>query len=167
MRTDSDWALGLAERSRALIATDPQETQTRYQHALTALARSGATLQHARTQLLYGEWLAGQHRRADARAQLRAAQQTLQTRGAHAFAARATHQLRAAGDHTRQHHPGPTTKLTPQETRIAQLARQGQSNADIGAQVFISPRTVEYHLSKIFAKLGIESRHQLQHTLPD
>jgi DNA-binding CsgD family transcriptional regulator len=159
----TDWAHGLDARARALIATTPQETETRYQQALTRLARAGAALHHARTQMLYGQWLRTQHRRADARDQLRAAGHTLTTRGAHALATQAAQHLRAAGDHTRPH-PQPTGKLTPQEARIAQLASQGQSNADIGAQVFISPRTVEYHLSKIFAKLGIESRRQLQNT---
>jgi DNA-binding CsgD family transcriptional regulator len=162
----TDWALGLDARSRALVAPD-DAAEPLYEAALERLARCGATLHLARARLLYGEWLRGQGRRTDAREQLRRAHETCVARGADAFAARAARELRAAGESTRKRSLEPNGSLTAQEARIARLARSGQSNADIGAQVFISPRTVEYHLSKIFAKLGIESRKQLEHALVD
>jgi ATP/maltotriose-dependent transcriptional regulator MalT len=163
----TDWALGLDARSRALVAPDDL-AETLYEEALDRLARCGAALHLARAQLVYGEWLrrvAG--RRPDAREQLRRAHVTCVAKGAEAFAARAERELHAAGESTRRHSPEANGALTAQEARIARLARAGQSNADIGAQVFISPRTVEYHLSKIFVKLGIESRRQLEHALSD
>ena len=162
----SDWALGLDARSRALVAAD-DVAEPLYQEALDRLARCGAALHLARARLIYGEWLRGQGRRSDAREQLRAAHDICVAKGADGFAARAERELHAAGEPTRKRSPEPNAALTAQEARIARLAREGQSNADIGAQVFISPRTVEYHLSKIFAKLGIESRRQLEHALDD
>jgi DNA-binding CsgD family transcriptional regulator len=162
----TEWALGMDARSRALLASD-DVAEPLYEEALERLARCGAALHLARTRLVYGEWLRGRGRRADAREQLRAAHEACAARGADAFAARAAHELQAAGESTRRAGPAASGALTAQEARIARLAREGQSNADIGAQVFISPRTVEYHLSKIFAKLGIESRRQLEHALAD
>jgi DNA-binding CsgD family transcriptional regulator len=162
----TDWALGLDARSRALVAPD-DVAEPLYEEALERLARCGAALHLARARLVYGEWLRRQGRRSDARAQLRIAHEICVAKGADAFAARAAHELHAAGESTRRSSPELTGALTAQEARIARLAREGQSNADIGAQVFISPRTVEYHLSKIFAKLGIESRRQLENALSD
>jgi DNA-binding CsgD family transcriptional regulator len=162
----TDWALGLDARCRALIAPDA-DAEPLYESALDRLARSGAVLHLARAHLLYGEWLRRHGRRSDARAQLRRAHEICLAKGADAFAARAARELHAAGESTRKRSAEPTRSLTAQEARIARLAKAGQSNADIGAQVFISPRTVEYHLSKIFAKLGIESRRQLEHALTD
>ena len=138
-----------------------------FQEALDRLARCGATLHLARARLVYGEWLRHNGRRAEAREQLRAAHEVCVAKGADGFAARAERELHAAGESTRKRAPETNGTLTAQEARIARLAREGQSNADIGAQVFISPRTVEYHLGKIFAKLGIESRRQLEHALAD
>ena len=162
----TEWVLGMDARSRALVAAD-DAAEPLYREALDRLARCGAALHLARAQLVYGEWLRGQGRRPESREQLRGAHEICVAKGADAFAARAGRELRAAGDSTRQRSPAPSGKLTAQEARIARLARDGQSNADIAAQVFISPRTVEYHLSKIFAKLGIESRRELQHALSD
>jgi DNA-binding CsgD family transcriptional regulator len=162
----TDWALGLDARSRALVAAD-DVAEPLYQEALDRLARCGAALHLARARLIYGEWLRGQGRRSEAREQLRAAHDICVAKGADGFAARAERELHAAGEPARKRSPEPNAALTAQEARIARLAREGQSNADIGAQVFISPRTVEYHLSKIFAKLGIESRRQLEHALDD
>ena len=162
----TEWALGVDARSRALVAQD-DVAELAYREALDRLARCGAALHLARARLAYGEWLRREGRRADAREQLRGAHEICVAKGADGFAARVARELQAAGESARRLGAGPNGSLTAQEERIARLARNGQSNADIGAQVFISPRTVEYHLGKIFAKLGIDSRRQLTHALSD
>ena len=121
----------------------------------------------ARTHLLYGEWLGRQNRRADAREQLRTAHDMLAAMGAEAFAGRARHELLATGETLHQPTAEPASTLTAQETHIARLAANGHTNAEIGAQLFISTHTVEWHLRKIFTKLGISSRRQLQQALAD
>src|SRR4029079_18057039 len=120
----------------------------------------------ARTNLLYGEWLRREGRRVDARAQLRAAHDLLTAIGMEAFAERARAELQATGERVRKRTVETRDELTPQELQIAQLARDGLSNPEIGARLFLSPRTVQYHLGKVFSKLDINSRRQLQDGLP-
>jgi DNA-binding NarL/FixJ family response regulator len=119
----------------------------------------------ARAHLLYGEWLRRVRRRIDARDQLRRAQEMFSSMGAEAFAARAGRELRATGETARPRTDETRDELTAQETQIAQFARDGLSNPEIGARLFISPRTVEYHLRKVFTKLGISSREHLDRVL--
>jgi DNA-binding CsgD family transcriptional regulator len=162
----TEFARGLDARSRALVAAG-DAAEPLYREALERLERCGAALHLARARLVYGEWLRAQGRRPDAREQLRAAHAACDDAGASAFAARAARELQAAGESVRGRAPERSESLTAQEARIAQLARDGHSNPDIGAQLFISPRTVEYHLRKVFAKLGIESRRQLEQALAE
>ena len=115
---------------------------------------------------LFGEWLRREHRRVDAREQLRTAHEMFASMGAEAFAERARRELLATGETVRARTPETRDQLTAQETQIAQLARDGLSNPEIGARLFISPRTVQYHLRKVFAKLDISSRNQLRQALP-
>jgi DNA-binding CsgD family transcriptional regulator len=123
--------------------------------------RSGVATEQARTRLLYGEWLRRRRRRRDARAELRAAHDMLQAIGADAFANRARVELLATGDRLTPRVPETRDRLTPQERQIALLAAEGQTNAAIAAQLFISPHTVAYHLRKVLGKLGISSRREL------
>jgi DNA-binding NarL/FixJ family response regulator len=120
----------------------------------------------ARAHLLYGEWLRRERRRTDAREQLRTACEMFEVMGAEAFAERAERELLATGETARKRTVETRTQLTAQEAQVARLARDGLSNPEIGAQLFISPRTVQYHLSKVFTKLGISSRTQLERVLP-
>ena len=115
----------------------------------------------ARAHLLYGEWLRREHRRVDARAQLRAAHEQFTAIGMDAFAERARSELLATGEKVRKRTVETRDDLTAQERQIAQLARDGLSNPEIGARLFLSPRTVEWHLRKVFGKLGIRSRREL------
>jgi DNA-binding NarL/FixJ family response regulator len=119
----------------------------------------------ARTHLLYGEWLRRERRRLDARTQLRTAHDLFTTMGLEAFAQRTARELRATGETARKRATETSDQLTAQETQIARLARDGLSNPEIGSQLFISPRTVEYHLHKVFTKLDINSRSQLDGAL--
>lgn len=154
------WGLGLLARSRALLALD-QDAEPLYLDALEHLGRSGVATELARTHLLYGEWLRRVRRRRDARAQLRTAHEMLQAMGASAFAHRASIELLATGEHARTRTSETRDQLTPQERQIAQLAADGESNAQIAAKLFISPHTVAYHLRQVFAKLDVNSRYQL------
>jgi DNA-binding NarL/FixJ family response regulator len=120
----------------------------------------------ARAQLLYGEWLRRCGRREDARAALRAAHDAFADMGADAFAERAARELAATGETVRRLTPQTRDALTPQESQIARLAADGHTNGEIGTRLFISPRTVEYHLRKVFTKLDISSRRELAHALP-
>jgi DNA-binding CsgD family transcriptional regulator len=156
----TDWALGIEAGSRALLSEGP-DAEPLYRQAVERLARSRGVVNLARARLLYGEWLRRENRRADAREQLRAAHETFSDIGAEGFAERARHELLATGETARRRTDDARGVLTPQEAHIARLARDGLSNPEIGAQLFISPRTVQYHLHKVFTKLDITSRNQL------
>ncbi|HEY2602970.1 MAG TPA: AAA family ATPase [Thermoleophilaceae bacterium] len=160
LASGTPWALGLLARARALLAAD-DDAEPLYREALEHLSRSGVVTDHARARLLYGEWLRRRRRRRDARFQLRLAHDMLQATGGAAFARRAEIELLATGERARTRVSETRDRLTPQEQQVAQLAAGGQSNAEIGAQLFISPHTVAYHLRKIFNKLDLTSRNQL------
>jgi DNA-binding CsgD family transcriptional regulator len=161
----TDWARGVAARSEALLADD-QQAEKLYVEAVDRLGRTRMAVDLARAHLLYGEWLRRQRRRLDARGQLRTAHDLFSNFGMEAFAERARLELEATGEHARKRSADTRADLTPQEEQIARLARDGLSNAEIGARLFISKHTVEYHLRKVFAKLGINSRTKLAQTLP-
>jgi DNA-binding CsgD family transcriptional regulator len=155
------WAHGVVACSRALLTAGPA-AEDLYREAIALIAPSQMTVMLGRAHLDYGEWLRGQNRRADAREQLRTAHQIFATMGAEGFAARAARQLRATGEQVRERGTAEQpAELTAREAQIAKLAADGRSNPEIGAQLFLSPRTVEYHLAKVFAKLAISSRGQL------
>jgi len=134
--------------------------------AIVRLGRTRGRVELARAHLLYGEWLRRKRRRAEAREQLRTAHTMLQAMGMEAFAARARRELRATGENARRRTVATRLELTAQEAQIARLARDGLSNSEIGARLFLSPRTVQYHLRNVFTKLGITSRNQLRRILP-
>jgi DNA-binding CsgD family transcriptional regulator len=156
----TDWALGVAARSRAL-ASSGNAAERCYREAIERLGRTRLRLELARAQLVYGEWLRRQRRTHDAREQLRAAYEAFDSMGAALFAGRARGELAAAGEHARKRAPEALEPLTAQEALIARLAGSGASNRQIAGQLFISPATVAYHLRKVFTKLGISSRSQL------
>jgi DNA-binding CsgD family transcriptional regulator len=160
----TDWALGVEARSRALVS-DGDDAEQLYRHAIERLTRTRLRVELARTQLVYGEWLRRAHRRVDARDQLRAAHDLFSRIGAEAFAERARRELLATGETVRRLTNETRDALTPQETQIARLAARGSTNPEIGAQLFISPRTVEYHLRKVFTKLEVSSRKELRMVL--
>jgi DNA-binding CsgD family transcriptional regulator len=157
----TDWALGLEARSRALLR-DGDEAERLYRESIDRLGRAGVRIELARAHLLYGEWLRRENRRVDAREQLRVAYEMLTEMGIDAFAERARRELLATGETVRKRTVETRDELTAQEAQIARLAADGLSNPEIGAQLFLSPRTVEWHLKKVFTKLGIGSRRQLQ-----
>jgi DNA-binding CsgD family transcriptional regulator len=162
------WALGVRARCQGLVATakDGDDAEESYAEAISQLERSRAAVDLARAHLLYGQWLRRANRRRDARGQLRTAHAMFQVMGADGLAEQAASELRATGERARSRTPDTELNLTPQETRVANLAADGVTNNEIGAQLFISPNTVEYHLRKVFRKLGITSRTQLAHRLP-
>ena len=162
----TDWALGIEARSRALVSDD-DTAEPLYREALERLGRTRVRGELARAHLLYGEWLRRQARRVDAREQLRTGHEMLVTMGMEAFAERARRELVATGETVRKRRDDTRDELTPQEQQIARLARDGLSNSEIAAQLFLSPRTVEWHLGKVFTKLGITSRRGLDGALPD
>ncbi|MGB9250260.1 MAG: LuxR C-terminal-related transcriptional regulator, partial [Mycobacterium sp.] len=163
--TPTDWALGIETRVRALLS-EGEAADRLYRESIEHLGRTRARAQLARAHLLYGEWLRRERRRLDARAQLRIAHDMLETMGIEAFAERARRELAATGETARKRTVETSVQLTAQEALIARLARDGLSNPEIGARLFISPRTVKYHLSKVFNKLNITSRNQLDRVLP-
>ncbi|HTQ91608.1 MAG TPA: LuxR C-terminal-related transcriptional regulator, partial [Streptosporangiaceae bacterium] len=153
-------ALGLLARSRALLAGDA-DAEGLYEEAVKHLERCRSAPELARSHLVYGEWLRRQRRRRDARRQLRTAHEIFTSMGAEAFAERTRIELLAVGERARQRTAATESDLTPQEAQIARLVSQGQSNRDIAGQLFLSPSTVDYHLRKVFRKLGVASRTQL------
>ncbi|MFZ2012539.1 MAG: LuxR C-terminal-related transcriptional regulator, partial [Nocardioides sp.] len=158
----TDWAHGILARSRAVLSDGP-ETDALYEEAVEKLGRTSLRPELARAHLLYGEWLRRQGRRVDARSQLRAAFELFETIGMEAFCERARRELVATGETVRKRGPGSSDlELTAQEQQIALLVREGLSNPEIGARLFISSRTVEWHLRKIFSKLSVTSRRQLR-----
>jgi DNA-binding CsgD family transcriptional regulator len=157
---DSGWARGASARSQALLA-DGDEADRLYRIAIEEFGRGGVAVEVARTHLLYGEWLRRSRRRSLAREHLRTAHEMFDGMRAHAFAERTRRELLASGEHVRARETKPASALTPQESQIATLAADGMTNAKIGAELFISPHTVEWHLRKVYAKLGINSRRAL------
>jgi DNA-binding CsgD family transcriptional regulator len=146
--------------------SDGETAEGSYREAIELLGRTRMRLTLARTRLLYGEWLRREGRRVDAREQLRSAHQQLSDMGIDGFAERARRELLATGQTVRKRKPETRNQLTPQEAEIARLAGDGFTNPEIGAQLFLSPRTVEWHLRKVFTKLEISSRRELRGALP-
>jgi DNA-binding CsgD family transcriptional regulator len=159
----TEWALGVEARCGALLSDD----EPLYRESIERLGRSRAALELARSRLLYGEWLRRENRRVDARELLRAAHESFSHMGAEAFAERARRELLATGETVRRITPDTRDALTPQEVQVARLARDGHTNPEIGAQLFISPRTVEYHLRKVFRKLDVGNRKELRAALAE
>ena len=160
----TDWALGTEARSRALLS-EGRTAENGYREAIERLGRTRMRPAVARAHLLYGEWLRRENRRQDARAELRTAHGMFTAMGIEAFADRARHELLAAGDTVRKPTVETVSELTAQEAHIARLAVDGGTNAEIGAQLFLSTRTVEWHLSKVYTKLGVGSRRELRQAL--
>jgi DNA-binding CsgD family transcriptional regulator len=159
------FARGVEACSRALVSDDAV-AEDFYREALDALGSTSMRMFHARAQLLYGEWLRRANRRTDARAQLEQAQEFFVRVGAEGFAGRAARELLATGATPRKRTDEARAQLTAQEAQIAALARDGHTNPEIGAQLFLSPRTVEWHLRHVYGKLDISSRRQLRTALP-
>ncbi|MHA3024164.1 AAA family ATPase [Mycobacterium sp. BMJ-28] len=157
----TDWGLGVVAAAQALLA-DNDDAESAFVEAIERLERADIALHLSRARLSYGEWLRRANRRADARKQLGAAHRLFTEMGAHGFAERARRELAVTGEKVRKQPVGSGDELTAQEAQIARLARDGLTNQEIGAQLFISTHTVEWHLRKVFVKLGITSRKQLR-----
>ncbi|WP_084467658.1 helix-turn-helix transcriptional regulator [Promicromonospora sukumoe] len=165
--TGTDWARGALARTRALVSTG-EAADRLYRESLTRLGRTRLRVDLARAHLLYGEWLRRERRRSEAREHLRQASSMFDDMGVAAFAERARRELRAAGGPApHRDQPGLSQQLTAQEAQIAMLARDGLSNREIATRLFISAHTVQYHLRKVFPKLGITSRSQLDRVVLD
>jgi DNA-binding CsgD family transcriptional regulator/tetratricopeptide (TPR) repeat protein len=162
---NTDWGLGIQARCRALVS-EGESAERLHRDAIERLARTRRRPELARAHLLYGEWLRRENRRVDARDQLRTAHEMLATIGMEAFAERARKELQATGEKVRRRTVETRDDLTAQERQIARLASDGLSNPEIGARLFLSPRTVEWHLRNVFTKLGIRSRRELVNALP-
>jgi DNA-binding CsgD family transcriptional regulator/tetratricopeptide (TPR) repeat protein len=163
--TRTDWVLGIEARVRALLS-EADAAESEYRESIARLGRTRLRTELARGHLLYGEWLRREKRRFEAREQLRTAHDMFAAIGADGFAERARHELLATGETVRKRRDDTRDELTPQEEHIARLALAGRTNPEIGAELFISPRTVEWHLKKVFMKLGISSRRDLRDALP-
>ena len=160
LAADTDWALGIEARSRAMLRNGP-EAEDLYLDAIDRLGRTRIRMECARACLVYGEWLRREGRRIDARTQLRRAHDMFTAAGAEGFAERTRRELMATGETVRKRNVETVDELTPQESQIARLAADGHTNPEIGAELFISARTVEWHLRKVYAKLGVGSRREL------
>jgi ATP/maltotriose-dependent transcriptional regulator MalT len=160
----TDFAIGIETRSRALLS-GTKEADSLFQESIQRLGRTRLRPEVARAHLLYGEWLRRSGRRDDAREQLRTAHEILTAIGMDAFAERSRQELLATGEKARKRTVDTQGDLTAQEAQIAQLARDGYSNPEIGAQLFLSPRTIEWHLRRVYMKLGISSRGELRAAL--
>ena len=160
----NDWSLGIAARSSALLS-EGADAERQYRLAIQHLQATRIRPELARAHLLYGEWLRREQRRVDARAQLQTAHTMLAGMGAEGFAERARHELLATGAKVRTRVEMRQDELTPQEAHVARLAADGHTNVEIGAALYLSPRTIEWHLKKVFLKLGINSRRALRATL--
>jgi DNA-binding CsgD family transcriptional regulator len=156
----TEWALGIEARAGALLS-EGEVAESLYREAIDRLGRTRVRMELARAHLLYGEWLRRERRRTDAREQLRAAHGKFVAMGAEGFAARAERELLATGETARKSAVETSSQLTAQEAQVARLARDGLSNAEIGARLFVSQSTVAYHLRNVFSKLNVASRHQL------
>jgi ATP/maltotriose-dependent transcriptional regulator MalT len=165
LATPTDWARGIEARLQALM--NGEDADGSYRKSIEHLDRAGLRLEVARGHLLYGEWLRRAGQRNQARTQLRTAHAMLLAMGAAAFAERTRRELLVLGEKGVQRSVESTEGLTTQEFHIARLARDGLSNAEIGTRLFLSPRTVEWHLGKVFTKLGVSSRRQLREAVPD
>jgi len=161
---DSDWGCGVEARSRAMLA-DGERAEPLYREAIDRLSRTGIRTELARAHLVFGEWLRRENRRAEAREHLRTAHDMFVTMAADGFAERTRRELLATGEHVRKRRDD-RAELTPQEEHIARLARDGRTNPEIAAELYLSARTVEWHLRKVFTKLGISSRRGLRDALP-
>ncbi|GAA1171688.1 AAA family ATPase [Pseudonocardia alaniniphila] len=157
----TDWGLGMTARSRALM-TDGPAAEDVYCEAIERLARAGVRSELARAHLVYGEWLRREQRRTDARRHLRTAYEMFAAMGAEAFARRAARELEASGEPAPRQAAETTSELTAQEMQVVRLAREGLTNSEIAARLFLSPRTIEWHMTNIFGKLQITSRRQLR-----
>jgi DNA-binding CsgD family transcriptional regulator len=158
--SETDLGLGLLARSQALLGSD-NDAELLYRDALSRLERCGVVTELARAHLIYGEWLRRQGRRRDAQEQLRIALERFERMGAEAFAERSRIELRASGERIATTAATGQIALTSQEAQIVQYVASGAKNAEVAAQLFISPSTVDYHLRKVFRKLGVNSRTQL------
>ena len=162
---ESDWAVGIKARCRALVS-DKNDAEAFYREAVERLGRTDVDLELARAHLLYGEWLRRAGRRIDARLELRLAHGIFSEIGVDGFAERANRELEATGEVVRRRSVETLRDLTPHEAKIGGLAGAGYTNAEIAERLFINRRTVEWHLRKVFVKLGIRSRRQLRDALP-
>jgi DNA-binding CsgD family transcriptional regulator len=162
--TGTDWALGIEARSRGLLS-DRREAERFYLEAIERLGRTTVRMELARAHLLYGEWLRQESRQRDARQQLRIAHSMFSDAGADGFGDRARRELAAAGEAVRRRPAEAREEFSAQEAQIARLAGDGRTNPEIGAELFISSRTVEWHLRKVYAKLGVSSRRELRAAL--
>ncbi len=160
----TDWALGI-HASKCALLRDGAAAEALHREAIERLGRTQVRVELARAQLLYGEWLRREGRRANAREQLRTAHEALTAMGVTAFADRARRELLATGETVRKRTVEISTELTPQEAHIARLVADGLTNPEIGAALYLSPRTVEWHLRKVFGKLGVNNRRQLRFSL--
>jgi len=163
---ESDWVLGIAARCRALVS-EGDEAERLYREALERIGRTGVHVELARAHLLYGEWLRRAGRRVDARRELRAAYGLFAGMGVEGFAERARRELLATGETVRPRNVEVFAELTPQETEVSRLAGAGYTNSEIARKLFLSERTIEWHLRKVFTKLGIRSRRQLRDAVPE
>jgi DNA-binding CsgD family transcriptional regulator len=163
--TPSDWSRGIECRIRALLS-EGEAADALYRASIGHLERTRVRTELARAHLVYGEWLRRQGRRADARAPLRTAHAMFTDIGMRAFAERARIELTATGEKVRKRTVETRDELTAQERQIAVLAREGLASREIGARLFLSPRTVEWHLGNVFRKLGIRSRREIARAVP-